>query len=108
MNDERIVILETKLESMERAFVESRNQRRADMERIFTKLDEIQERLATHIPCPAPGSCLRLEKSIQDVTEDVKVLEAARNKALGERAITGSIAGFIGAGIIAFLNWLAK
>lgn len=96
----------SQLEGTVRMLVELREETREDLGRIFAKLEAMQADIARYNPCPQPGLCLRLEDGIEDVKRDVRVLEAARNRALGERAIAGGVAGLVGAGLVAIFTWL--
>jgi len=106
--DNRIVILETKLEELQRQHRESEQRHREDMEKVFAKLDGLKADIARHVPCPAPGACLRLSDDLDDIKDSVKTLEAERQRRIGERTIIGTLSGFVGAGIVALINWLSK
>lgn len=96
----RVSKLEVEMEAIKADRLLARAEYREDMDNLFAKIDSLRIDLSKHVPCPAPGSCVRLESDINKITDSVKELEADRNKRVGERAIVGMIAGFIGAAII--------
>lgn len=105
-NNVEIAVLQSQITDLKQQFGEARKQHREDMDKVFAKLDSLKSDIAAHVPCPAPGACIRLEQQLKSTEGKVQVLNDARQRAMGERAIIGTISGAVGALVIALIGWL--
>jgi len=100
---QRIGELAARLDALEQGRVELR----ADMGRMFEKLDEIHTVLAVLKAAPVcvdPNACKRLEAAIGDQNARLVRLELARQKLLGERTAIAVLCS--GMGVI--VGWLIE
>ena len=104
----RVSALETMVKQMAVEREHARREYREDMATLFSKIDKLQFDVSKNIPCPAPGLCLKIEKELADTNESVEVLEADRNRRIGERTIIGAVSGMIGAGVVLIINWISR
>jgi len=100
---QRLGELAARLDAMEHGRVELR----ADLNRMFEKLEEIHSVVAVLKAAPScsdPNSCKRMELVLADQNKRLVRMELDRQKLLGERTTIGVVCSIVGVGI----GWLIE
>lgn len=90
---------------------EFRDNVRADLGKLFERMDEINARLQVlqaAPKCPDPGACKRMEVALVEQNRRLVSLEVARQRTLGEITAVGTMCTIIGAVVGWIIDWSHK